>query len=185
MDMTAKSKHLSYWLRHKPEEIGLRLDHGGWAEVDDLLHKAAEHGFSYTLEDIIALSRPTDKLRFALTDDHSRIRAVHGHSVPYVDLGYTPVKPPDVLYHGTATRYLDSILKKGIHSAERQYVHVSPDQKKALSVGSRHGKPVLLKIDARAMHEQGFPFYFSENGIWLTPEVPVGFFSVQQSNVSE
>ena len=185
MDLKGKSKQLSYWLRHKPEAIGLKLDRAGWAGIDELISKAARHGFSYTRQDIERLARPMDKLRFALSDDGARIRAVHGHSISQVNLGYEPKEPPRILYHGTAERFLASINKIGIQAGERQYVHLSQDKKSALGVGSRHGRPILLKIDAQGMRKQGCSFYLSENGIWLTPRVPVGFFTLEQVDAGE
>jgi putative RNA 2'-phosphotransferase len=77
-----------------------------------------------------------------------------------------------VLYHGTATRFLDSILSVGLQSRSRQYVHLSPDEQTALRVGQRHGKPIILRIDAKAMHAEGHTFFFSANGVWLTAHIP-------------
>ena len=176
MNLEEKSKFVSYVLRHKPEEIGLVLDSAGWTEVDELVRKANEHGRPLRMEDIQPLVHEADKKRFALSDDGKRIRAIHGHSVAHVDMGYTPQTPPDILYHGTATRFLTSINEKGISSVERQYVHVAADKEKAVSVGKRHGKAVLLEIDAKRLHAEGHPFYLSENGIWLTENIPVGYF---------
>ena len=176
MNLEEKSKFVSYVLRHKPEDIGLDLDSSGWAEVDELIRKANEHGRPLCREDLHPLLHEADKKRFALSDDGKRIRAIHGHSVKHVDMGYTPQEPPDILYHGTATRFLDSINENGIRSVERQYVHVSATREKALEVGKRHGKAILLEINAKRLHAEGHPFYLSENGIWLTTDIPVGYF---------
>ena len=163
-------------MRHKPESIGLELDPAGWADLDELIRKANEHGKPLRKEDIQPLLHAQDKKRFALSDDGTRIRAVHGHSVKQVQLGYTPQTPPDILYHGTATRFLAGIAEKGILSANRQYVHLSAGKETAQQVGERHGAAALLEVDAKGLHTQGHPFYLSENGIWLTENIPVGYF---------
>jgi putative RNA 2'-phosphotransferase len=165
------SKFLSYVLRHRPEAIGITLDDNGWVEVDRLLEAmkaAGKHVNRKVLDEVV---RTNDKQRFAFSDDGTKIRASQGHSIQ-VDLDLTPVTPPDVLYHGTATRFLDSILSAGLQSRNRQYVHLSPDEQTALRVGQRHGKPAILRIDARAMHVDGHTFFFSANGVWLTARVP-------------
>jgi len=176
MKLEQKSKFVSYVLRHKPESIGLVLDPAGWADLDELLRKANEHGKPLRMADIQPLLHDQDKKRFALSDDGKRIRAVHGHSVKQVQLGYTPQTPPDILYHGTATRFLAGISEKGILSANRRYVHLSAGKENALLVGERHGAVALLEVDARRLHAEGHPFYLSETGIWLTENIPVGYF---------
>jgi putative RNA 2'-phosphotransferase len=112
-----------------------------------------------------------DKKRFALSADGSKIRASQGHSVA-VELGLPPQEPPEMLYHGTATRSLDSIRATGLHSASRQHVHLSADEATAVKVGQRHGKPVVLRVRAGAMHRAGLEFFLSANGVWLTDQVP-------------
>jgi putative RNA 2'-phosphotransferase len=103
------------------------------------------------------------------------IRAVQGHSARSVDINYVEQVPPEFLYHGTATRFLDSIHKEGLTSASRQYVHLSSDKQTALAVGRRHGQPVVLVIKALLMHQQSFKFFRAENGVWLTSTVPDKF----------
>lgn len=167
------SKFLSYVLRHKPGAIGLTLDDLGWADINELINKANQTGEVTTLDrDLIQkVVDNNDKKRFVISDDRQRIRASQGHSVN-VDLQLKPVEPPEFLYHGTATRFLDSILKEGLKSQQRQYVHLSKDVETATVVGQRYGKPVILTIKARLMYEQGFKFYLSENGVWLTEKIP-------------
>ena len=117
-----------------------------------------------------------DKKRFSLTDDGHYIRASQGHSIK-VDLKLTPRKPPTMLYHGTATRFLDTIMKEGLKPKQRNHVHLSTDTATATAVGQRYGKPVILKIDAQSMHEQGHEFFLSDNNVWLTKHVPACFIS--------
>ncbi len=172
-DKTA-SKFLSYVLRHKPEEIGLTLDAGGWAMIDDLLARATVPLDRTALQRIVANS---DKQRFAISPDGLRIRANQGHSFD-VDLGLAPLPPPDLLYHGTATRNLDAIRAEGLNKRDRQHVHLSPDPETARSVGMRYGPPVVLTIAAGRMHGAGHVFFRSQNGVWLTEHVPPAFLGI-------
>lgn len=171
------SKFLSYVLRHKPETIGLTLEDGGWVAVEQLLQalKAARKDVTRDLlEDIV---QTNDKQRFAFSEDGTKIRASQGHSLQ-VDLGLRPIPPPDILFHGTARRFLDSILSTGLQPQQRQHVHLSPDEQTALRVGQRHGKPIVLRVNAGAMHADGHVFFLSANGVWLTAHVPPTFLHV-------
>ena len=172
--LVATSKFLSLVLRHKPETVGLVLDANGWADVDELLSLANKAGRPLTRELLERVVAENDKQRFAFSDDGRRIRANQGHSVE-IDLALEPAEPPEVLYHGTATRFLESIRATGLHAGNRQYVHLSPDEATAIKVGERHGKPVVLVVQSRAMSSLGHSFYFSANGVWLTERVPVEF----------
>lgn len=168
------SKFLSLVLRHRPETIGLTLDAGGWADVTELLAAAQRAGValdSAVLEQVVA---ENDKQRFAFSADQLRIRASQGHSRP-VELGLAPLAPPEWLFHGTATRFLASIRTQGLLPQGRQQVHLSPDAATAVKVGQRHGKPVVLTIQAGSMAAAGFRFYRSANGVWLTDKVPAAY----------
>ena len=172
--MTRASKFLSYVLRHKPEAIGLSLDAQGWAAIDDLvrLSNAAKQPLSRAM--IAEVVRTNDKQRFRISDDGTRIRASQGHSVA-VDLALSPQEPPTVLFHGTATRFLAAILTGGITPGSRRHVHLSAAYDTAITAGQRHGTSVVLAVRARAMHHAGRTFYRSDNGVWLTDQVPVAF----------
>ena len=172
------SKFLSYVLRHAPEAIGLSLDREGWAHVDALIAGAATEGRALDVELIRAVVDSSAKKRFALSDDGLRIRAVQGHSTETVAIAREAVTPPDILFHGTATRFLEAILAEGLKPGSRHQVHLSADEATAIAVGQRHGKPVVLKIDARAMHQQGHGFYQAENWVWLVDAVPPAFLSL-------
>lgn len=171
------SRFLSYVLRHAPDSIGLNLDGQGWASVDDLLRQAAKSGRTFSRQDLQVVVDTSDKKRFTLSDDGSRIRAAQGHSVG-VDLGLASIAPPAVLYHGTAVRSLESILTEGLKPGRRQKVHLSLDQATARAVGERHGKPVVLQVAAGEMHGHGSAFWRAENGVWLTDAVPPRYLSV-------
>ena len=175
--LTTTSKFLSLVLRHKPEEIGLQLNEEGWANVNELLEKAAQHGVNISLALLDEVVSSSDKKRFAFNADKSHIRANQGHSVD-INLNLQAVEPPAILYHGTATRFLDSIKEKGLLAGERQHVHLSANQEVAVSVGKRHGKPVIITVKAEQMAKDGLLFYVSDNGVWLTEKVPVGYLMV-------
>ncbi|WP_069759581.1 RNA 2'-phosphotransferase [Streptomyces sp. LUP47B] len=162
------SKYLSKHLRHQPERIGLTLDEAGWVEIDVLIAAATEHGFRFTRDELDHVVAANDKQRFAI--DGTRIRANQGHSID-VDLGLPPATPPPYLYHGTVARYLDAIRAEGLRPMNRHDVHLSPDRETATRVGARRGRPVVLSVDAEAMHRDGHAFHVSANGVWLTQSV--------------
>ncbi len=165
------SKYLSFVLRHNPGSIGLQLDEAGWADVGELIEKASVPLSRALIEETVETN---DKQRFALSDDGSRIRASQGHSID-VNLGLEPEVPPEILYHGTATRFMHSIRKQGLLPGNRQFVHLSADEETARKVGSRHGVPVILTLPALQMHEAGQEFYLSDNQVWLTDRVASKF----------
>jgi len=165
------SKFLSLVLRHKPEEIDLVLDNDGWANVDELLQKMVI-GF----EDLKEVVKTNAKKRFTFSDDFKKIRANQGHSID-VDLKLEPIIPPEILFHGTAEKNIDSILEKGLLKQERNHVHLSDDIETARNVGLRYGKPKILKVYALNMYHEGYLFYHSKNGVWLTDFIPIDFIS--------
>ncbi len=169
------SKFLSLVLRHKPEVIGLELDAEGWTSISELIEKS-RFRLPLTRELIEEVVSSNDKQRFRISDDGSMIRASQGHSVK-VDLKLSPKQPPETLYHGTAIRFLDSIEREGLKPGTRHHVHLSTDSAIAAAVGKRYGKPVILEIDAKAMYQQGYDFFLSDNHVWLTGYVPPRFLS--------
>jgi putative RNA 2'-phosphotransferase len=168
------SKFLSLVLRHDPAKIGLTLDAAGWAEVDELIAAAARGGVDLDRETLARVVAENDKQRFALSPDGRRIRANQGHSVD-VDLGLEPRTPPALLFHGTASRFVDSIRASGLNAASRTHVHLSADAETARAVGQRHGSPVVLTVAAGRMHCDGRLFFRSANGVWLTDAVPAEY----------
>jgi putative RNA 2'-phosphotransferase len=168
------SKFLSLVLRHKPAEIDLQLDKNGWAGVEELIEKMNQRGFSINKAIINEIVDTNDKRRFAFNEDKTMIRASQGHSLSF-DLNLAEATPPDILYHGTSTRFLESIFKNGLQKQSRQHVHLSTTIQTASAVGARHGKPVILIVNAKAMLEAGHKFYLSANKVWLTDFVPVSF----------
>jgi putative RNA 2'-phosphotransferase len=168
------SKFLSLVLRHNPAQIGLLLDENGWASVNELLEKVNTKGKKIDIDLLTEIVETNDKKRFAFNDDKTKIRASQGHSIE-IDLALQPSVPPNVLYHGTATRFVESILKEVLTKQQRQHVHLSEKLETATAVGARHGKPVILIVDAKQMQEEGFLFYQSENNVWLTDKVDIKY----------
>jgi putative RNA 2'-phosphotransferase len=168
------SKYLSKYLRHEPEKLGLELAPGGWVAIDALLAACAAKHFPVSRAELDEVVATSDKQRFAFDPSGTRIRANQGHST-LVDLQLEPVVPPETLYHGTVERSVASILQTGLRKMARHHVHLSGDMQTATVVGSRRGKPVILAVDAGAMHRAGVPFYRSANGVWLVDEVPPQF----------
>jgi len=171
------SKLLSFLLRHQPEAIGLTLDSQGWANIDELIACAVAHKKTISREAIVQAVAQNDKQRFTLSRDGEFIRANQGHSIK-VDLQLLPVTPPDILYHGTASRFMPSIETQGILPSGRHHVHLSADRHTAFEVGKRHGQVVILTVFAGQMSEAGIEFFQSENGVWLTSRVAPEYYSV-------
>ena len=174
------SKFLSLILRHKPETIGITLNPEGWVSVDTLLRACADHGEPLTRQELQQVVDNNSKKRFEIKaterEKIEMIRASQGHSIE-VDLGYTEQTPPDVLFHGTAIRFMESIKEKGLLKMDRHHVHLSETEATAWDVGKRHGKPTVFRIDAKKMTQDGFKFFKSTNGVWLTERVPSGYMS--------
>ena len=169
------SKFISLILRHKPETIGISLDEHGWADVQELIAGINASGSDHLDMDLLEeIVRTDEKQRYSFNDDHTRIRANQGHSIP-VDVELEEKNPPDVLYHGTGEKYVSSIDEQGLVSKSRLYVHLSADIPTAKKVGSRHGKPVIYTVDCAKMAADGFKFYLSANNVWLTKAVPAGY----------
>ena len=160
--LVQKGKRLSYLLRH---DQSYTFDAHGYREVSDLIQN---HG--YTMEELLEIVATNNKKRYEFNDDKTKIRARQGHSVN-VNVDLRECVPPEILYHGTATRFLDSILKNGINKGTRLHVHLSPDAETAKTVGSRHGQPVVYTVLSGKMAEDGITFYRSVNGVWLTKAV--------------
>lgn len=171
MNKRNKSRKLAFLLRH---DRNYEFDRHGWREVSNLLE---HHGF--TLEELCEIVKTNNKQRFEFYDDMQLIRARQGHSVK-VDVKLAEQLPPDVLYHGTSEEKIDSLLANGITPQTRLYVHLSDTIDTAVNVGRRHGKPVVFKVDAKRMSEEGIIFYLSRNGVWLTDKVDANYITLIQ-----
>ncbi len=168
------SKFLSLVLRHKPEVIGLSLDEAGWTYVEELLEKLNAYGKTIDRELLEYIVANNDKKRFEFSDDGLKIRASQGHSIS-IDLGYEPQIPPETLFHGTTSQFLEPIFASGLKKMKRHHVHLSADKETAQKVGSRRGNPVILEVAAGAMHRAGHLFFVTQNGVWLTDHVPAEY----------
>jgi putative RNA 2'-phosphotransferase len=173
-EKTKTSRFLSLVLRHQPDEIGLQLDANGWANVTELIDKAGQSGRHFTEQDLAEIVASNDKQRFTYNEDRSKIRANQGHSID-VELQLDAAIPPDQLYHGTVERFLPSIREKGLLKMNRHHVHMSKDITTAEKVGDRRGEAIILTINTGDMHKDGFAFFLSANGVWLTDHVPVSY----------
>ena len=173
LELTKISKNISLILRHKPEVIGIHLDANGWANVEELL---AGIGRKYPIdfEILEEIVRTDNKQMYSFNEDKTKIRANQGHSIQ-VDVELSVTEPPEILYHGTAERYSDSIEAKGLLPQNRLYVHLSPDTETAEKVGRRHGKPIIYLVNAGQMRQDGYTFLRSANGVWLTKMVPAQY----------
>lgn len=172
--ITHISKFLSLVLRHRPETIGIQLDQNGWADVNDLIEKANNNGVKFDRETLNHIVSTNSKKRFAFNDTLDKIRASQGHSID-IELGYKNEKPPEILFHGTAEKFVQSILDTGLEKRNRQHVHLSSDLETAIKVGQRHGKPFVFTVFAEQMYNDNFQFYVSDNGVWLTDNVPTKY----------
>lgn len=172
------SKFIALILRHKPEVIGISLDEHGWANVDELVAGIAKTQ-PFTMEMLEKIVSSDKKQRYSFNEDKSLIRANQGHSVP-VDVELEEKEPPVILYHGTGEKYVASIKKQGLIPKSRLYVHLSADYETTWKVGKRHGKPFVFRLNTGAMQRDGYKFYLSVNGVWLTKEVPVKYLISKQ-----
>jgi putative RNA 2'-phosphotransferase len=179
-ETTHLSKFLSLVLRHKPEIIGISLDEKGWTDTALLLEKMNAAGKVIDFEILKHIVDTNAKKRFAFNDDLSRIRASQGHSLE-IELGYESQQPPHILYHGTAVQNIKAIFEQGLIKGNRHHVHLSTNIETAINVGSRYGKPVLLEVLSEQMYTDGHQFFVSENGVWLTQNVPPQYIKVPEN----
>ena len=178
MNLTRVSKKMSYYLRHCVNPLIIELN-GGWADTDTLIKKLRESCPEVDREIIERIVAEDEKGRYSFNPDGTKIRANQGHSIPGVVIEFESPEPPEYLYHGTATRFLDSIFKEGLKPMSRQYVHISRDFETAVKVGKRHGSPVVLIIDAKRFKADGNKLYLSANGVWLAEKVPMEYITVK------
>lgn len=179
MNKMEQSRTLAFLLRHSDRYIDLD---GGWAPVDVILARLAEQfpGFSRTdLEEIVARDA---KGRYAFDGAGERIRANQGHSVSGVVIEMEQPQPPELLYHGTSQRFLGAILREGLRPMERQFVHLSGDEKTAKTVGGRHGSPVVLAVEAGRFVRDGQILKRSANGVWQAKYIPPDYLHLLERN---
>ena len=173
MDLNKTSRFISLILRHRPDTIGISLDEHGWASVEELLAGISKTQYidMAMLEKIV---KTDSKQRYSFNEDKTLIRANQGHSID-VDVELPKKQPPVILYHGTGEKYVASIDEQGLIPKSRLYVHLSGDEATATIVGSRHGRPVVYEVLASQMYHDGYEFFQSVNGVWITKAVPVQY----------
>lgn len=173
--MKKTSVFISLILRHKPETIGITLDAHGWADVEKLIKGInATEKYQIDMPMLEEIVRTDNKQRYSFNEDKTKIRANQGHSIE-VDVELNEAEPPEILYHGTGEKYVESILREGLIPKSRLYVHLSKDMETAVNVGNRHGKSHIFIVRTGEMFRQGYKFWLSENGVWLTKEVPTEY----------
>lgn len=170
MDKNERSKYLALILRHKPELVNVELMKDGWVDLQKLIRNT-----DFTMNELEDIVKSDNKGRYQFSNDKKYIRAVQGHSKK-VDIEFKEFIPTKELYHGTSERFLESILKDGIKKMNRQYVHLSINEDIAMNVGKRHGKPIVIEINAIEMRNDGYKFFIADNGVILTDYVPTKYF---------
>lgn len=176
MELSSKriSKQISYWLRHNPGDAGLTVDDFGWASIEQLLKALHSRNLEASLPDLLRLTNSFDKVRWEIDEAGGRIRATHGHSFPVL-LEDKEKTPPATLYHGTAVKSIPVITEQGLMPMSRQFVHLSETIETALNVGARHGKPILIEVDAGRLANEGWKFYQTSDNVWLTSAIPAEY----------
>lgn len=179
MDYTRLSKEISYALRHAPWEYELELDEKGFVPIEQLLHSLNslnEYDRDVTIDDLKHIIVNSDKKRHEIVGN--KIRALYGHSTPN-KIQKNPAIPPNVLYHGTAHRFIDSILKNGLLPMKRQYIHLSVDAETAIIVAKRRdNNPIILEIDTNAAAKDGIIFYLGNDKVWLCDKMPAKYIKI-------
>ena len=170
------SKYLSWVLRHRPDALGLELAPGGWLSCQELRQASAREGFEFSGAELVEVVVASDKQRFELSGDGSRVRAVQGHSVG-VDLGYAPQPPPELTFHGTGAEVVARIMLEGLRPHHRQHVHLSEDRPAAQLVARRRKRPTILVVRSGDMARDGHELFRAPNGVWLTKHVPPRYLS--------
>ena len=173
MSLKETSKFISLILRHKPEVIGISLDEHGWAKVDELIDGISKT-YVFNMEMLEEIVKTDKKGRYSFSEDKTLIRANQGHSIN-VDVELEEKEPPEFLWHGPGEKFVSGIDTEGLIPKSRLYVHLSKDEDTALQVGARHGKPVLYRVLSGKMYKDGYVFYLSQNGVWLTKKVPLEY----------
>lgn len=181
MSLNSTSKYISLILRHKPEVIGITLDEHGWADVGQLIAGIAKTQ-PFDMQTLEKIVNTDNKQRYSFNEDKTLIRANQGHSIP-VDVELEEIVPPEYLWHGTGEKYVKVIDKDGLIPKSRLYVHLSKDHETAITVGKRHGNPVVYRVDSGKMAQDGFKFFCSVNGVWLTKNVPAKYLEKMSGEV--
>lgn len=123
-----------------------------------------------------------ENTRYLFDKYHAKIKAAHGHSVK---VKYeNECEPPEFLYHGTADRFMHSIMNSGLKPQTRNEVHLSESKEEAFKIGMRHTgyseeHVVMLKVSAKKMYNNSYKFYKSEDNVWLVSDVHAEYLEVE------
>ena len=180
IDYIKLSKEISYALRHAPWEYELEIDDEGYVDINQLLASLNELNLYDRLivkEDLEYIVNNLDKKRHEIKGNN--IRASYVHSI-INKISKEIAVPPMVLFHGTAKRFVDSIMKNGLLPMNRQYVHLSVDEEMAIIVGKRRdNSPILLEIDCQSAVNDGVIFYIGNDRVWLCDKVPPKYIKIK------
>lgn len=171
MNKTRASKTLSYLLRHSTDPLYIDLN-GGWAWVDEIIYAVQKKHSDFDAAILAEIVAEDEKTRYSYDKTGQKIRANQGHSIPGVMIEMEEPEPPELLYHGTAKRFLPAIMQEGLKPMKRLYVHISPDIETAIKVGRRHGEPAVLAVKAKRLVHDGYALKRSANGVWQAKAVP-------------
>ena len=179
------TRMLSHALRHNPDAYFLDMDCEGWTAVEDVLlavrcHKS--HWRQFSRAQLLEVAATAFGNRFEIDGD--RIRALYGHTVPFVETGIERI-PPTVLFHGTSKQAYESIQQYGLKPMARKYVHLTTDYTYAIGVGDANddGESICLEIAAQAAYKIGQRFWQANNHVWLTAAVATEFISPFKSRL--
>lgn len=178
MNLESKKKKqlsgfLSKLLRHAANEFNLILDKEGYCTIDELLSviQSQSRWQEAKRDDIVSIAQSCEKQRFKISGD--KIKANYGHSMP-VTIEKVERELPNILFHGTNQKALESILgrREGLKSMNRQYVHLSETTDFALLAAKRRENPLLLKVDVKKALSLNVEFKYVENEVWLATAIP-------------
>ena len=84
----------------------------------------------------------------------------------------TPVTPPEFLYFATDGDSFDEAFKCGLNGKRGKLITLYDSEDKARKEVKKRQLCFLFTIIAEVMADQGYKFYRSESGDWLTEKVP-------------
>ncbi|MBD3189061.1 MAG: RNA 2'-phosphotransferase [Candidatus Heimdallarchaeota archaeon] len=173
------SKLLSYLLRHHPEKFDIELTPFGYTNLslNELAKRIREQtNWSWvTREAILAVVNDPNNERYEIKD--GKIRAKYGHSIdiksPDQELSLDDL--PKRLFHGTSSNptIIQSILKHGLKSQGRQFVHLSRTKLEAERVGRRKSSsPIILEINPKKAKKIGTKIWRASKNVFLADYIP-------------
>lgn len=165
-------KILSGALRHFPEDLGVEVDEGGWADVDNLL-EAIKKRYPW-VEPVHIEALISSDLKGRYEYDGICIRARYGHSID-VELDY-PESTLFRLYYGASEEEADRILEIGLRPIDQSYVHLSTSRDNAVFAASfRIDHPIILEVLADEARAKGIRILHVNEKIALARAIPPEF----------